>query len=255
MPNCQAISVTILTKNSAKYLHEVLSALQAFGEVLIYDTGSTDATLEIAQQFPNACIYRAKFEGFGPTHNLATSLAKNDWVLSLDSDEIATPQMVQTIANLQLEPACVYSFARHNFYNGKWIKGCGWYPDRQFRLYHRKKTRFTDAQVHECIITEGLRHQPLKAHLKHYSYGSASDFLAKMQSYSELFARQNTGIKTSSVAKAIGHALFAFFKSYLIKRGFLDGGEGLIISVYNANTAFYKYIKLQEYNRRFFTPE
>lgn len=244
------ISVTVLTKNSRKYLKEVLSSLKMFDEVVIYDNGSKDDTLEIARTFPNVKIFEGEFSGFGPTHNKASGLAKNDWVLSIDSDEVVTPEMATEILSAALDPACVYSFPRNNFYNGKWIKWCGWYPDRQYRLYNRTKTRYTDAQVHESIITDGMQHVPMKSPMLHYSYDSHYNFLAKMQSYSDLFARQYCGKRSSSPCKAILHGMGAFFKAYLIKRGFMGGYEGFVISVYNGNTAFYKYLKLYEANMK-----
>lgn len=227
----------------------MLSSLQTFDEVVIYDTGSHDHTLEIAKKFPNVVIFHGKFEGFGPTHNTASSVAKNDWILSIDSDEVVTPEMAQEIRSLQLDSGCVYSFPRNNYYNGKFIKWCGWYPDHQIRLYNRTRTHFTDAQVHEAVMTKNMRPVLLKSPLRHYSYASTSDFLSKMQSYSTLFAMQNRGKKPSSLSKAIGHGLFAFFKSYVLKKGILGGYEGFVISVYNGNTAFYKYLKLREANQ------
>lgn len=244
------ISVTLLTKNSAKYLREVLSALQGFDEVLIYDNGSTDDTLSMARSFPNVVIHTGEFLGFGPTHNKASDLARHEWILSIDSDEVVAPEMVAEILSTSLQPNCVYSFPRHNFYNGKWIRWCGWYPDRQYRLYNKKQTRFTDAQVHEAIIIQGKQVVPMQNPLIHYSYDSHAHFLSKMQSYSDLFARQYAGKKSSSPFKAFSHGLAAFLKAYLLKWGFLGGYEGFIISVYNGNTAFYKYLKLYEANQR-----
>lgn len=242
------ISVTVLTKNSKKYLPEVLSALQRFPEVLIYDTGSEDETLEIARKFPNVTIHHGKLDGFGHTHNVASSLAKHDWILSIDSDEVVTPELEREILDLKLDEGSVYSFPRHNEYNGKFIKWCGWYPDVQTRIYNRKVTKFTDARVHESIITKGLKNVELSGPLRHYSYGNLSDFLNKMQFYSTLFAQQNVGKKSSSPCKAVLHAKWAFFKSYILKRGIFGGYEGYVISKYNADTAFYKYLKLYEAN-------
>lgn len=246
----EKISVTVLTKNSQKYLKEVLEALIAFDEVVVCDTGSSDQTVEIARQYPNVALHQRPFIGFGPTHNIATGLAKNDWVLSIDSDEVVTAELADEIQALALQRGSVYGIPRYNEYKGKWIKWCGWHPDRQIRLYHRADTRFTDAQVHEGVITENLKIVDLAAPLRHYSYAQVGDFLSKMQSYSDLFAFQHQGKKSSSMGKAILHGMAAFFKSYVIKRGFLGGSEGFEISFYNANTAFYKYLKLAEFNRR-----
>ncbi len=238
------ITVTILTKNSQKYLEEVIRPLAAFDEVLVYDTGSTDDTLAIAKQFSNVTIYQGPFIGFGATHNKASSLAKHDWILSIDSDEVASGELVHEVLALKLEPQQAFAIRRNNYFNGRWIRCCGWYPDYQTKLYHRRSTNYSDAQVHEAVITNGFQLVKLTHPVKHYPYASVSDFLAKMQSYSELFAKQYAGKRKSSLGRAIGHGMFAFFKSYILKRGFLGGREGFIISAYNGHTAYYKYLKL-----------
>lgn len=246
------ISVTILTKNNAKTIQRTLDSLTSFSEVLIYDTGSTDETLSLAKQYPNVTIHQSlgPFEGFGKTHNHASSLAKYPWILSIDSDEALTPELAQEIQSLSLNPNHVYSVPRKNFYNERWIKGCGWSPDYQKRLYHKASTSFDDAYVHEAIISKHLKVIPLKSALCHYSYTSVADFLSKMQFYSQLFAQQHQGKRKSSCLHAVSHGAFAFFKSYILKKGFLDGPEGFEISLYNANTAYYKYLKLNELNKR-----
>lgn len=242
------ISVTVLAKNSQKYMREVLSALKNFDEVVLYDTGSTDNTLAIAADFPNVTIYREAFAGFGPTHNAASACAKHDWILSVDSDEVVSDEMAREILNLSLNTGAVYSFPRHNYFNGKFIRGCGWLPDRCIRLYNRKNTRFSEDQIHERILSDRMDKIELSGPLKHYSYANIHDFLDKMQRYSDLFAMQYAGKRRSSLTKAILHGFFAFFKSYILKRGFRDGYEGYVISVYNGHTAYYKYLKLLEKN-------
>lgn len=238
------ISICILTKNSAATLRETLDSVQAFPEVLILDTGSTDETVSIAKKYPNAKILKAEFSGFGDLRNEGASLAKNDWIFALDSDEVLSAALIQEILSLSLDPVYAYTMPRKNFLNKKWIKGCGWYPDKVARLYNRKRTKFCPAKVHESLETSSLI--ALKNPLLHTPYRSTDEFLAKMQHYSTLFAKQYKGKRTSSFRKALGHGLFAFFRSYLLKRGFLDGSEGFTISLYNANSAFYKYLKLRE---------
>jgi glycosyltransferase involved in cell wall biosynthesis len=241
------ITVTILTKNCQETLAKTLDSLVRFSEVLILDTGSTDQTLDIARAYPNVIIKNSPFLGFGPTHNLASSLASHDWILSIDSDEVLSPELTHEILSLSLDSACAYSVLRHNFLNGKRMKWCGgWHPDWVTRLYNRKTTCFSDAQVHEKVITAPCSVTPLRAPLLHTPYRSMDDFLSKMQHYSTLFAEQHAGKKKSSVTKALLHSWSAFFKSYILKRGFLGGKEGFIISMYNAHTAFYKYVKLSQ---------
>lgn len=244
------ISVTILTRNSEKYLEKVLQSTRSFNEVLVYDSGSTDRTLDIASKFINVTVVEGTFEGFGKTHNAASAAAKHDWILSIDSDEVVTLELLEEIHQLSLDAGTVYSVRRNNYYNGKWIRWCGWYPDRVFRLYHKRQTQFTNAQVHEAVVVDGMQHHALEKPLNHYPYDTISDFIAKMQHYSSLFAEQNRGKKGSSMSKAVFRGMFTFFKSYILQRGFMGGAEGWIISSYNAMTTYYKYLKLRELNKR-----
>jgi glycosyltransferase involved in cell wall biosynthesis len=245
------LSVTVLVKNAEATLADTLRSLESFSEVILLDTGSTDQTLAIAGEFPNVKIFHAPFQGFGPSHNLATSLAAYDFVLSLDSDEILSDELIKEIHNLSLDKDAVYRIRRDNYFQGKWIRGCsGWYPDRVLRLYNRKSTSFTNAAVHEKIVVGSLKIIDLTYPMKHTPYRSISEFLAKMQMYTTLFAEQNVGKKSSSLTKALLHAFFTFVKSYFFKRGIFCGFEGFFISLYNAHTAFYKYIKLLEANQK-----
>ncbi len=243
------ITVTILTKNSAETLASTLDSVKEFPEVLVYDTGSSDRTVELAKQFSNVKVVEGPFEGFGPTHNKASSLASHDWILSIDSDEVLSPELSKEILQLELSLSTVYRIDRHNFFNQKWIRCCGgWYPDPVIRLYHRQKAQFSEAAVHEKILHADLKIESLSAPLLHTPYRSIEDFLHKMQLYSTLFAQQNRDKKKSSLKKALFHSMGAFFKSYFIKRGFLGGKEGFIISLYNGHTTFYKYLKLVRLN-------
>ena len=243
------ISVTILTKNSDQTLANCLRALEDFEEVIILDTGSTDLTLDIAQTFPKVKVFEADFQGFGPLHNIAAEKASNEWILSVDSDEVLSEELAREILNLKLERKCIYSFPFYNYFNGKHIRGCGWFPDRHIRLYNKAETQFSNDFVHEKIITNNLKEVQLKNPVKHDSYRSISDFLKKMENYSSLYAQQNKQKKSSSLLKALLKGSFTFFKSYFLKKGFLDGREGFIISVYNSQTTFYKYLKLEELNQ------
>ncbi len=241
------ITITILTKNSARTLQKTLESVKAFPEVLILDTGSTDETLQIAKQYPNTKIFNSPFIGFGPLHNLASLKASYDWIFSLDSDEELTAELAQEIQHLSLDNCSVYSVERYNFFNGKRIKWCGgWHPDWVIRLFNRKTTHFSDDQVHEKVLKANLKEVCLTSPLLHTPYLEIADFLEKMQHYTTLFAAQSKAYKTPSIFKALYHSFYAFIKSYFFKRGFLGGKEGLIISMYNAHTTFYKYLKLAE---------
>ncbi len=245
----ERISVTILTKDSERHLKSCLDALREFNEVLIVDNGSSDDTLKIAAGYPNVRIIEHEFTGFGPLKNFAIEQAKNDWIFSIDSDEVATEKLIESIKALDpAEKESIYTIGRLNHYGKKPIKCCGWYPDMVMRIFNRTHTRFSDTLVHESLIVPpGSREAVLEGELLHYPFESVESLIAKMQSYSTLYAMQSD--KPSSPAKAFLRAAFAFFKNYFLQRGFLCGYEGLLISVSNANGVFYKYMKLYEKQR------
>jgi glycosyltransferase involved in cell wall biosynthesis len=243
------ISIVILTKNSQRTIEKTLSSVKSFDEVIILDNGSVDQTLEIARNYKNVVIKEHKFIGFGDLRNIGAKYAKNDWILALDSDEVLSDLLIDEINSLILNSENIYSFPFKNFYNNKHIKWCGWHPECHCRLYNRKKTSFCKSFVHEKILKKDLNIYMLKKPIYHYPYLCIDDFLIKMNKYSSLFADQNKEKKKTSFSKAIIHGLFAFFKSYIIKRGVFGGKEGFIISIYNANTSFFKYLKLDEINK------
>ena len=244
------ISVCILAKNSERTLPATLESLKQFREVIVLDTGSQDHTMAIARGFPNVSLHETPFTGFGPLRNQAAALASNDWILAIDSDEVVTELLDEEIRSLSLDIGSVYEIDFHNYYNGKRILGCGWHPERHIRLYHRQRTRFSDSALHEGVLADQLRVVRLNHPIIHTPYRSISDFLFKMQHYTDLFVQENRGKLSSSFTKALSHGIAAFFRSYVLKRGVLLGREGFIISTYNANVAFYKYLKLSEENRK-----
>lgn len=242
------ITVCILTKNAEASLRATLEAARDFPEVVLLDNGSTDGTLPLARQFCNVKVAEAPFSGFGALRNQAARLASNDWIFALDSDEVPAPDLFERLCAVGLDPACAYSLPRHNYYNGKRIRGCGWGNERVVRIYHRKTARFLETFVHESLDLGSVKIVPLPSPLLHTPYRSTADFLRKMEHYSTLFADQHKGKKRSSFGKALRHGAAAFLRSYVLKGGCFSGSEGFTISLYNANTAFYKYLKLAEAN-------
>lgn len=240
------ISVTIIVKNGARRLRQVLLALQPFDEILLFDTGSTDSTLKIAKTFPNVTIHEGELVGFGKAHNEAASLAKHDWIFSIDADEVPSKELVKEVLSLKLDAQCVYSCLFENYYRNRKINCCGWQKERHIRLYNRRVTSFSEDFVHEGVQTRGCRVVELRHPITHYSYESISDFLVKMEHYSNLFVHQNQGKKRSSPLIALYHGFGGFLKSYILKRGFMGGYRGFLISMTIGHTAFYKYMKLYE---------
>lgn len=243
----EQISVVIIVKNGEQSIKACLESLAPFGEVVVFDNGSTDATREIAGTFGNVRLVEGVFQGFGPTRNAAAEHASKPWVLALDCDELLGEELLEALKNLQLESDTVYEFARHNYYRTQRIR-YAWGDDVVCRLYNTEHTRYDEREVHESVIKTGMKTQRLHGHILHYSFHSVSEFIDKTQYYSTLFAKQNRGKKSASPLKAFGRALFFFIKSYILKRGFLDGYPGLLICVSGANGVFYKYMKLYEEN-------
>ncbi|MDG2962095.1 glycosyltransferase family 2 protein [Exercitatus varius] len=245
------VSVTMLVKNAEKYLQTVLTALADFDEIILLDNGSTDSTLAIAEAFENVKIHFHEFNGFGPMKNLAASFARHDWLINIDSDEVFPAELVDEIRRLDFNDTNkVYAILRINHYRGKPIKTCGWYPDYVKRLYNRTRVNFNHKKVHESLdIPKEVKTVKLKNSFNHYSFDNAAGLINKMQQYTDLFAEQQKFRKRASVLSAISHGFSAFCKNYLLKRGFLSGADGFVISFANACGAYYKYVKLAEANQ------
>lgn len=243
------ISAVILTKNNQDTIEKCLRSLKAFSEVVLIDNGSTDHTLSIAEKFPNVLIHRCKFTTFGKLRNYGAKVAKNEWILAIDADEELSDEAQKFLTKNSFESTKVYSFPFHNFYNGKWIKTCGWYPDRHIRLYNKNLCCYSEDLVHEKLNTASLEIEKLKTPFYHYSYRSLLDFKNKCELYSELFAEQNKGKKRVSYWSSYIHSFFAFFKCFVLKRGVVQGKEGYLISSYYAKVAFEKYRRLYNKNK------
>ena len=246
--NIENISCVIIVKNASATLSNTLDSLHCFKEVIVFDNGSQDGSIDIAKKYSNVELICGEFAGFGETKNKAASYATNDWVLSLDADEVLSAQFCKQLADLSLADDCCYQILRTNYYKDREIKYC-WGKDLIVRLYNRSITSYNDNKVHESILSDNLNTQSIDGLIRHYPYQDLSSFMQKADKYSSLFAQEKQGIKASSPAKAIFNAGFSFFKTYILKRGFLDGYPGLIIAFSHMTTNFFKYMKLFEANK------
>ncbi len=230
------LSVVIITKNEESFIGDAIKSSLFADEVLILDSGSSDNTCKIAQDL-GAKVYSQDWLGFGPQKNKAVELAKNDWVFVLDSDERITVELEEEILEILNNPSNDgYFVARLNNFFGKNIKSCGLYPDYSIRLFNRTKARFNDVSVHESVqLKSNIGY--LKNHMIHLAYNSIEEFIQKQNRYSSL------NHKKKSILKAIINPYWTFFKLYILKRGFLDGWHGFIISKLYAQYTFWKYIK------------
>ena len=242
------ISVVIIAKDAQATIADCLESLKTFSEVILYLNNSTDKTEIIAQKFLNIKIIEGEFLGFGETKGIASQYAKNDWILSLDSDEVLSNDFILYLSKLNLNSNKVYSILRVNYYKKQEIKHC-WGEDKIVRLYSRDKTNYNQSLVHEKVIVGNLENELIEGVVKHYPYNSMSDFIIKADRYSSLFANDNVGKRESSPIKAFLNATYSFIRTYILKRGFLDGYAGLIIAVSHATNNFFKYMKLYELNK------
>jgi len=246
------ISATIITFNEAGNIRAAVESVAWADEVLVVDSESTDATREIAAECGARVICRP-WPGFTAQKQFAAEEAANEWVFSLDADERVSPPLRASIEDLLYTPddrlADGYRVARRSFYMGRWIRGGGWYPDHQLRLYRRTRGRWEGAHVHESVkMAVGARVSTLAGDLLHYTARDASHHHRMIgERYAPLSALQmfERGRRTSPLKIAAAGPL-AFARSYVLKGGWRDGLAGLCIARFAAHHAFLKNVLLWE---------
>jgi glycosyltransferase involved in cell wall biosynthesis len=239
------LSVYIITYNEADKIAAAVQSVAWADEVLVLDSNSSDDTAKIAVEM-GATVQQIPFTTFGKLRNDAISACQHDWVFSLDADERCTPAARAEITQVLSKPnADAYYVPRRNWFMGRWIKHCGWYPDyRQPQLFRKGALLFDDhEEVHESFRVQG-RIGYFKTAIIQVPFQNLEQLLHKMQRYSTLGARklERKG-KPVSMATALGHGLWAFFRIYVIKRGFLDGWAGFVLALGNFEGTFYRYAK------------
>jgi glycosyltransferase involved in cell wall biosynthesis len=191
------------------------------------------------------------FAGFGAQKNFALSLAQGEWVLSIDADERVTPTLAQAIRNAISQPrADAYEMPRLSRFLGRQMRHSGWFPDHVLRLFRRGRARFSDDLVHERVICDGAVAR-LDQPLLHEPVGRIEDALSRMDRYSTAGAQMLvTSGRRVSFASGITHGIWTFIRTYVLRRGFLDGREGFLLAVANAEGTYYRYMKAWLMSRR-----
>jgi len=249
------ISVVIISYNEEVNIGRCIDSVKPVAdEIVVVDSFSKDNTKAICHS-KGVTFYENEFLGFAQQKNFAASLAKCEYVLSLDADEYLSADLTRSI--LAIKGDCSYDgymMNRLSSYAGEWIRTCGWYPDTKLRLWKKEKGVWVGEGIHEKISLSGkIAIKRLQGDLLHHAYDNITQFLEKIQRYSDIYAGEHRHKVRSSTVKVFYKTFFAFIKSYLIKLGIMDGYKGLLISVCNANFVFYKYSKLLEANRRLST--
>lgn len=238
------LSVILITKNEIKNIQACLESIKWADEIIVVDSGSTDGTQAVCQQFGCKLVH-ADWQGFGIQKQRALDLASHDWVLSIDADERVSDELKQEILGaIQQSEVDAYELPRSSSYCGKFIKHSGWTPDYVLRLFKREKAQFTEDLVHERIVVQGDIER-LTNPLIHYSFDNLEQVLSKVDQYSTLAAQQmyDRG-KRSTIGKALLRGFWAFIRTYFLRRGVLDGKHGLMLAISNAEGTYYKYAKL-----------
>jgi len=245
----QSLSVVIVCKNEAEIISKLLQSLEGLtDDVVIYDTGSTDNTLQIVKQYP-VSVRQGPWEGFGKTKQKSTSLAKYDWVLCLDADEAIDEELKKSLQSLQLNnDKIVYTIRYKNFFGDKHLKYGEWGNDKHIRLFNRTKVNWDDAPVHEqLVIPAGTRTIKLPGYILHRTVKDLQDYAAKTVSYALITAEKyhRKGKRAFWYKQRLAPG-FNFFMYYFIRLGFLDGREGYICAKMTAHYTFLKYTRLKE---------
>jgi len=241
------LSVTIITLNEAEHIAAAIDSASWADEVIVVDAGSTDGTAAIARA-RGASVSTRAWTGYVDQKNHAAALARNDWIYSLDADERISPELAAEIRGiLQSEPPHHgYRGPRVTFHLGRWWRTTDFYPDSQTRLYDRRHARWRGKYVHESVSVDGSLGR-LSSELQHYSYRDLRDQIGRINHYSTLSARQmHEAGRRAGPLDLLLHPPAAFLRNYILRRGFLDGGAGFVLSLVNAYSVFLKFAKLWE---------
>lgn len=249
------ISVFIVCCNEARQIRRALESVRFCDEIIVVDSGSTDSTLEIAKEFTSK-IYHRDWTGHVDQKTYALSLCNFEWVLNIDSDEVVTEGLQSEIKSwiqtgkANAKDVSGFKINRVVFHLGKWFRKGVWYPEYRLRLMKKSQTKWGGSDPHEKAIVQG-KILKLKGELEHYSYESLTDQIARLNKYSTIVA-SNLALKgaKASIFDITIRPLARFIKGFFLKKGFLEGFPGFIVSVLESYYVFMKYIKLWELNRR-----
>ena len=245
------VSVIIITLNEAAHIEACLQSVAWADDVLVVDSGSTDGTPALARA-KGARVIERDWPGYSEQKNFDATEARHDWVLSVDADERVTPELAAEIKSRLNGTLAESGFRvpRVTWHLGKWIRTTDWYPDYQLRLYDRRRAKWQSRRVHESVAAEGDVGR-LSNDLQHYAYRDLSHHYQTMDRYTTLAAEEmHADGRRAGFFHLTIHPWAAFMRNYLLRRGFLDGRAGFIISVMNSYYVFLKFAKLWALRRR-----
>src|SRR3569833_1202270 len=243
------ISATIVTLNEERNIARAIASLKpCVDEVEVVDSGSSDRTSEIAAEM-GARVVREDWRGYAEQKNFAAACSAHDWILSIDADEELTPGLaaeIQALRGAGEHSEAGWTIPRRAYYLGRWIRHCGWYPDRKIRLYHRGRGAWKGERVHESVEVTGAL-GGLQNDLLHFTCDSLNQHLLTIDRYTSLAAQAiaESG-KPASFRRLVIDPPWTFIRSYFLQRGFLDGMHGFVIASMAGFYTFLKYAKARE---------
>ena len=240
------LSVIIIAKDAEHVIRRCLESVSWADEIVVVESGSTDRTADICRELGAKLHQTPDWPGFGPQKNRALDLATGEWVLSLDSDEWVTPELRSEIQRVIAARGDKIAFAlpRRSSFCGRFMRHSGWWPDYVRRLFRRGTARFSEDQGHDRLIIDGPTGR-LSAPLLHETITDLEQLIDKMNVYSAMTARNlHERGRRASILTALMHGGWAFFRTYFLRLGFLDGREGLMLAIGNAENSYYRYVKL-----------
>jgi len=249
------ISFCLITLNEEKNLSRCLkSCADLADEIVVLDSGSTDATEKIAREF-GARFERQEWLGYVGQKNKVLSMAAHEWIFSLDADEELSPELRGEIRLLKAagevgDDVSGFSMPRCVFYEGRWIRHGDWYPDRLVRWFRRDRAKFSGGKVHERLEISG-RIVSLHGEIHHYSFRDAADHRARCEHYAKLWAQEKFEAgQSANYFAPVFHAAFRWLRGYILRGGFWDGAQGRRIAAFCARETYLKYRLLREFNRK-----
>jgi len=246
------ISACIITYNEEKNIAACLESISWVEEIIVVDSLSSDRTVELCRKYTDR-VHLKEWQGHVRQKNYALQLARHEWVLCLDADERVSPELrreIEECLSTENRSADGYYFPRHSFYLGRWINHGGWYPDYKLRLFKKSRGRWGGKDPHDRVLLDGDGAY-LQSDLLHYVYRNLSHQLQTVDSFSSITAAGlDADGERFSPARLVLRPIFKFIGTYVIKRGFLDGLPGFIISVASSFYVFLRYAKLWELQQR-----
>lgn len=240
------ISAVVIVYNEEKNIRDCLESLKWVDEIVIIDSGSTDKTLEIAREYTDKIFFKV-WEGFSQQRKFSLEKVSHDWVVCIDADERISKELQDEILLLNKNgfKSAGYFIPRRNFFLGKHITSCFWYPDYQLRLFNKHSTNVSDRKVHEGFLVEGEKTN-LKNDIIHLTHQTLFETIGKINSYSSLESEERMGRKKIKAKDIILHPLAAFFNHFISRKGYRDGIHGMLVSIIHAMTNMMTYMKIWE---------